>query len=232
MNRNCILLAYFILLIQNVAGFPRFMTSTECDREISPGVTIMAGPAVADSSLTVEVSSSSGQSLSSGGTYVPGEVLTVTLNSPSGVQYVLEATSSVFSGASGCGGTRIDNSAGVVVAPPAGTGPITFKAGWAPGFGIVSISDTFVLAESGVDSTPLPSQDPSGIPSASVAPTRRPRPTAEPQVQPTEPTAAPTRRPRPTAEPQVQPTEPTAAPTRRPRPNSTSSRRLRSISPI
>eukprot|EP01032_Pedospumella_encystans_P013038 gene13038-15037_t len=91
-----------------------------------------------------------GTLVASGGTYIPGEELLVSLVGPddTGVQFVFEATNAVFIGG-GCDGHRVANSKAAKLLLPSDTSSdapsVQIIAGWATGYTTVQITSTFVL---------------------------------------------------------------------------------------
>lgn len=192
-----------VLLLGILVCIDGYASSLTCSRALTTTSRIMGTNCKMDNSRTVQIKDANGRSLSSGDSYVPGQRLTVSLSSTAGGNYVLQTTIGSFQSGS-CNGKRILSSPSTLVAPTAGSGTMTVMAGFASGYGAVSLTNNFVLYE-GTQSTIAPSYSPTSPTHTPTAPTYSPsiKPTAT--VAPTyklgDPTPAPT-----TSSPSFKPT--------------------------
>jgi hypothetical protein len=190
-----------------------YMTSSHCSRSISAGTTIMDEQAISDTARQIKiVHEGTSVTLSSGGSYLPGEKYTVSLSSTAG-EYVFETSKGSFKNGGCTGNRRYANGAATLTMPAAGSGQVTIIAGWANQHGTVRIVTPFTLNEAVVAPTAKPTAKPTAQPSI----LQTPSPSREPSLPPTaDPTATPTTS-SPTVEPTREPTfgalDPTPTPT-------------------
>ena len=141
---------------------------------------IMSKLAQYSSSRTVSFSRS-GTQITCGGTYNPGETLTISISNTAN-RFLFEVSGGASISGGSCSATRIDLSDSSVVMPSSGT--VTAKAGWASGKSTVYITADCSL-------TPAPSTN-----SPTKAPTLPSPPTTYPTSSPTKPpTKSPTKAP-------------------------------------
>ena len=112
----------------------------------------MAGlPAEAESAFNFAdfvITRADGSPLQCGGTFAPGEALGVTLAAPAGSLWLLEASQpGAFAGGS-CGGRRHSAATAASLAAPA-AGELTLKAGFARGYGAVTIAEPCTITAEG-----------------------------------------------------------------------------------
>ena len=112
----------------------------------------MAGlPAEAESAFNFAdfvITRADGSPLQCGGTFAPGEALEVALAAPAGSLWLLEASQpGAFAGGS-CGGRRHSASTAASLAAPA-SGELTLKAGFARGYGAVTIAEPCTITAEG-----------------------------------------------------------------------------------
>ena len=124
-------------------------------------------------------------SLVNGGTYIPGETLSVSLSSTPN-QYAIEVTGATFVSGGTCQGKRKNNGGGTITLPATGSGTVTIKAiaGTAK-YSSVNMLSSITLSEQAPSPTPQPSVAPTG---PSEAPTMQPTPiptTSQPTSTPT-----------------------------------------------
>ena len=112
----------------------------------------MAGlPAEAESAFNFAdfvITRADGSPLQCGGTFAPGEALDVTLAAPAGSLWLLEASQpGAFAGGT-CGGRRHSAATAASLAAPA-SGELTLKAGFARGYGAVTIAEPCTITAEG-----------------------------------------------------------------------------------
>ena len=141
-------------------------------KSLTAGTTIMGASATSSSSRTVYFQRS-GSTLTCGSdTYTSGETLTAVISSTSN-QYVLEVSGGSFSSGCDSADARVTSNSQNVVAPTDGS-DLVLWAGWASGYGTVSISSTCTLSAAAATPTSLPIPAPSKRPIP--APTKLPVP--------------------------------------------------------
>ena len=106
-----------------------------CSRSLSAGTSIMGDSAVSSSDRTVSFDDHT-----CGGTYTSGDELTARI-SDTGNQFVFEVSGGVFEDGDCGGGNRVTSDGETVLAPTDGS-DIVLWAGWASGYGAVSITAT------------------------------------------------------------------------------------------
>ncbi|KAG8470231.1 hypothetical protein KFE25_008652 [Diacronema lutheri] len=106
-----------------------------CARPLQVGEPIMAGPAVASEAVT-QWTDAAGNDLPCGGTYTPGETLSLSLGVDGLRAYEVSGGATITSSDAVCGGTR-GTSEVVEVAAPMDGGVISAKAGHTEFFGLV-----------------------------------------------------------------------------------------------
>ena len=129
------------------------------------GTTIMGQAAQASTAQSVKLTRS-GTELACGATIKCSDVLKAKFSGASPVKWMLEVEGGAFGGTSRCTATRVDNTNDAVVTVPATAGTLKVRAGWASGYGQVSISDdcTYTIeAGTGCSSAPAaPAPAPDG----------------------------------------------------------------------
>ena len=179
----------------------------------------MGASATSSSSRTVYFQRS-GSTLTCGSdTYTSGETLTAVISSTSN-QYVLEVSGGSFSSGCDSADARVTSNSQNVVAPTDGS-DLVLWAGWASGYGTVSISSTCTLSAAAATPTSLPIPAPSKRPIPAPTKLPVPAPSKLPVPAPSKlPAPAPSKVPIPA--PSKLPTPPsptpeaTAAPTKQP----------------
>jgi len=160
-NALTLILYVGYFLVMPVSGMAVWMTKEECKKTMRVGELIMGSEATLSTLREVQVYRD-GALVASGGTYIPGEELLVSLVGPddTGVQFVFEASNAVFIGG-GCDGRRVANSKAAKLLLPSDTSPdapqVHIISGWATGYTTVQITPTFVLIP--VSATAIPLDD-------------------------------------------------------------------------
>ena len=146
-------------------GFAEYMTTTttDCDKPISIGSSIMSHQAIASDERLIKVFRTDGQSLENYSRYSPGEEVEVQLgNGNAGDQFIFEADNAHFIGGS-CGGKRVTHQSKAILKLPltadrvspgteddaaSRSGTVTVRAAWADGYKAVRVAPEFVLTSS------------------------------------------------------------------------------------
>lgn len=135
-----------------------------------------------------------GSTIECGGTYNPGESLTLSLSNTAN-HYIFEVSGATVASGGSCSATRTTSSGASVTMPSSGT--VTAKAGWSTNNKIVQITPTCTLTAAPPTSSPTaspvtPTAGPTEAPSKSptLQPTRSPLPDGV-TLSPTEAPAAP-----------------------------------------
>ena len=158
------------------------MVTDYCSKPLTVGTVIMSGAAVSSSTNSLIVTRGA-QILSSGSTFIPGELLKVSLSSTI-LDYLFETSGASFVSGSCTGQVRVANAPATLQIPSTGSSDISIWAGWCSvNYGIVNIGISFVLkAPVGIASSSpsfLPTLNPSILstnkptlnPSMKLAPT-------------------------------------------------------------
>ena len=136
-----------------------------CTKDLKVGTTMMGQAAQASTAQSVKLTRS-GTELACGATIKCSDVLKAKFSGASPVKWMLEVAGGAFGGTSRCTATRVDNTNDAVVTVPATAGTLKVRAGWASGYGQVSISDdcTYTIeAGTGCSSAPAaPAPAPDG----------------------------------------------------------------------
>ena len=129
------------------------------------GTTMMGKAAQGSTAQSVKLTRS-GTELACGATIKCSDVLKAKFSGASPVKWMLEVEGGAFGGTSKCTATRVDNTNDAVVTVPATAGTLKVRAGWASGYGQVSVSDdcTYTIeAGTGCSSAPAaPAPAPDG----------------------------------------------------------------------
>ena len=134
------------IVLLTMVGRAEAYASSMCtsSKSLTAGTTIMGASATSSSSRTVYFQRS-GSTLTCGSdTYTSGETLTAVISSTSN-QYVLEVSGGSFSSGCDSADARVTSNSQDVVAPTDGS-DLVLWAGWASGYGTVSISSSTALA--------------------------------------------------------------------------------------